>query len=73
MADSAHRVERAKAFLLDLIVKGPVAVMKIRQAATNAGWSTGVGWSAIKHAKHELGLVAFRQEGAWHWGWPDFR
>lgn len=69
--ESAHRVERAKTFLTELLARGPVTVVKIRKAADSAGWSAGVGWSAIKHAKSELGLVAFRQKGAWYWGWPE--
>lgn len=69
--DPAHRVEHAKTFLSELLARGPVAVTSIRRAAMNAGWSAGVGWSAIKHAKHELGLVTFRREGAWRWGRPE--
>ena len=69
--DPAHRVERAKEFLSELLAPGPVEVRNIRRAATNAGWSAGVGWAAIKHAKRELGLIAFQQQGAWYWRWPD--
>jgi hypothetical protein len=69
--DPAHRVEHAKTFLSQLLARGPVAVTNIRQAATNAGWSAGVGWAAIKHAKRELGLIAFQQKGAWYWRWPE--
>ena len=69
--DPAHRVEHAKSFLSELLVRGPVAVAGIRRAAADAGWSAGVGWAAIKHAKYELGLVAFRQKGAWYWGRPE--
>jgi hypothetical protein len=69
--DSAHRVEHAKSFLSELLARGPVTVVNIRKAAVSAGWSAGVGWSAIKHAKSELGLVTFRQKGAWYWGWPE--
>ena len=53
--DSAHRVKYAKRFLRDLLTRGPVTVVNIRKAAAKAGWSAGVGWSAIKHAKSELG------------------
>jgi hypothetical protein len=67
----AQRVEHAKKFLSELVKHGPVSVANIRQAAANAGWSMGVGWSAIKHAKQQLGLTAFQRKGAWYWGWPD--
>jgi hypothetical protein len=56
--DSAHRLKYAKEFLRDLLARGPVTVVNIRHAAANTGWSTGVGWAAIKHAKRELGLIA---------------
>jgi hypothetical protein len=69
--DPAHRVEHAKTFLTGLLTRGPVEIKSVRKAAANAGWSAGVGWSAIKHAKSELGLVAFQQKGAWYWGCPD--
>ena len=48
---SAYRVENAKAVLTELLLGGPLAVVRIRRAASDAGWSMGVGWSAIKHAK----------------------
>jgi hypothetical protein len=69
--DPVHRVEHAKIFLSELLAQGPVAVKNIRQAAASAGWSPGVGWAAIKHAKSELGLIAFQQKCVWYWRWPE--
>jgi hypothetical protein len=71
VSDPAHRVEHAKSFLSGLLARGPVEIKTVRKDAATAGWSSGAGWAAIKHAKQELGLRAFRQNGAWYWGWPE--
>jgi putative DNA primase/helicase len=58
--------ERAADLLLMLLASGPMPSTDIRNEVEEAGLS----WHAAKRAKKQLGIIASKPDGVWHWSLP---
>jgi hypothetical protein len=58
--------ERAADLLLMLLASGPMPSADIQKEVEEAGLS----WHAAKRAKKELGIIAIKPDGVWHWSLP---